>query len=84
MMEVNMGWISTAGHRLPDIDTIAIIQESLGRVSGVTGVAVSEGGFDVLTTYSGSRKGREKIYKEQERLMDKYPDILFDFSVVAP
>ena len=83
-MEINMGWISTSGERLPDIELIADIKESLGKIDGVTDVEVLDGGNEVFVTYSGSRASRKKIYDAEVRLMDKYPDGLFDFHVLSP
>ena len=84
-MEIDMGWISTTGERLPDIEIIAAVQDALSDIPGVSFVVVDQdNGYTVRTTYTGSREGREEVYEEQMRLMDKYPDALFDFSVVTP
>lgn len=84
-MEIDMGWISTTGVRLPDIEVVAGIEEALSNVPGVLSVEVEqEGSYTVHTTYTGSREGRGKIYDAEMGLMDKYPDILFDFHVAPP
>ncbi len=84
-MEINMGWISTTGERLPDIELIAAVQDALSDIPGVSFVVVDpDNGYTVRTTYTGSREGREKVYEEEMNLMDNYPDILFDFRIVSP